>query len=237
MRPTLKNGFITLALLLAMSCKKENSNLTSSSNDELSPAALSADAEGAAAPAIAVIKIGKQRWMAKNLSVARYRNGDKIPQVKNPAAWAGLTTGAWCWYNNDPANDSTYGRLYNYYAVADSRGLAPTGWHIPTDAEWTTLSTFLGGEAVAGAKMKEAGTAHWLDPNTGATNSSGFTALPGGMRQNGGSVLLGSWSSWWSSTPGDFNMIWGRFIFVNDVNLGRGLTDKSYGYSVRCIKD
>ena len=124
--------------------------------------------------------------MAKNLSVARYRNGDKIPQVKTLQLGLGLQLGAWCWYNNDPANDSSYGRLYNYYAVADSRGLAPTGWHIPSDSEWTTLSTFLGGDAVAGGKMKEAGTAHWLDPNTGATNSSGFTALPGGLRQGGG---------------------------------------------------
>ncbi|HNP20814.1 MAG TPA: fibrobacter succinogenes major paralogous domain-containing protein [Panacibacter sp.] len=236
MKPTLKTFFALLALLFAMSCKKENSNLQSSSSTTLSSAALSADAE-TNAQAVTVIKIGKQRWMAKNLSVARYRNGDKIPQVKNPAAWAGLTTGAWCWYNNDPANDSSYGRLYNYYAVADSRGLAPTGWHIPSDSEWTTLSTFLGGDAVAGGKMKEAGTAHWLDPNTGATNSSGFTALPGGLRQGGGFYILGSWGSWWSSTPGDNNMIWGRFIFGSDVVLGRGLTDKTYGYSVRCVKD
>jgi len=236
MKTTIKTGFLALVLLLAISCTKENSNIkpvTGNSSTE----ALITSTDGVAA--IPSIKIGTQRWMTTNLSVSRYRNGDKIPQVKNPAAWSGLTTGAWCWYNNDAANDSVYGKLYNYYAVSDSRGLAPTGWHIPTDAEWTTLSTFLGGDAVAGGKMKEAGTAHWLNPNFGATNSSGFTALPGGLRQNGSFFILGSWGSWWSTTPDIFdpNNIWGRFIFSDYELLGRGLTDKSYGYSVRCVKD
>ena len=234
MKTMFKTSLATLLLLMTISCKKENSSLKYSPvNVESSNKDLSADNAVAATGLI----IGTQRWMPANLTVAKYRNGDPIKQVKNPGAWANLTTGAWCWYNNDSVNGRIYGRLYNWYAVNDPRGLAPTGWHIPSDAEWTTLATFLGGDAIAGGKMKEIGTTHWLSPNVGATNSSGFTALPGGMRQNGGSVLLGSWSSWWSSTPGDNDMICGRFIFVSDINLGRSLTEKDFGYAVRCIKD
>ncbi|NQW78846.1 MAG: fibrobacter succinogenes major paralogous domain-containing protein, partial [Chitinophagaceae bacterium] len=96
------------------------------------------------------ILIGTQNWMDKNLNVSTYQNGDIIQYVSDPAAWAALTTGAWCYYNNDPANNAIYGKLYNWYAVNDLRGLAPKGWHIPTDAEWTTLSTTLGGDAIAG---------------------------------------------------------------------------------------
>ena len=183
------------------------------------------------------IVIGTQQWMNKNLDVAFYKNGDLIPQVTDGAEWATLTTGAWCYYNNDSTLGNTYGKLYNWYAINDIRGLAPQGWHIPSDAEWTTLSTSLAGESVAGGKMKEAGTLNWTSPNTGGNNNSGFTALPGGFRQNNGFGLQGIWASWWSATPGDNNMIWGRFIFQSDVNLGRGLTEKSYGYSVRCVKD
>src|SRR5262245_47721661 len=149
--------------------------------------------------------------MNKNLSVTKYRNGDPIPQVKKNAKWATLTTGAWCWLNNDSAN-SIYGRLYNWYAVNDPRGLAPAGWHIPSDSEWTTLQTFLGGDSVAGGKMKstgtiKAGTGLWRFPNTGATNSSGFTALPGGWRLDDGSFhnLGGNdvgygVGHWWTAT-------------------------------------
>ena len=119
------------------------------------------------------VKIGSQFWMKQNLNTAHYRNGDIIPQITSTNLWATLYTGAWCWYNNDPAiYAATYGRLYNWYAVNDPRGLAPMGWHVPTDAEWTTLSTSLGGDAAAGGAMKETGTTHWTTPNTGATNCS-----------------------------------------------------------------
>ena len=121
--------------------------------------------------------------MDKNLDVDRYRNGDPIPKVTDPTAWVALTTGAYCYYNNDSATyAATYGKLYNWYAVNDPRGLAPAGWHIPSDAEWATIETCLGGASVAGGEMKETGTIHWQSPNTGATNSSGFTGLPGGYR-------------------------------------------------------
>src|SRR5690606_33259564 len=107
---------------------------------------------------------------------------DVIPQVTDPTIWGNLTTGAWCYYNNDPANEIIYGKLYNWYAVNDPRGLAPVGWHIPSDSEWTILTDYLGGFEVAGGKMKETGTTHWANPNIGADNSSGFTGLPGGYR-------------------------------------------------------
>ncbi|MBK8080215.1 MAG: fibrobacter succinogenes major paralogous domain-containing protein [Saprospiraceae bacterium] len=125
------------------------------------------------ADAMPTIQIGTQKWMSKNLDVAFYRNGDPIPQVTSPTAWAVLSTGAWCYYNNDPIQGNKYGKLYNWYAVNDPRGLAPQGWHIPSDAEWTTLEITLGGVSVAGGKMKEAGTLNWVSPNTGADNSSG----------------------------------------------------------------
>lgn len=126
------------------------------------------------------VLIGDQCWMMENLKVTHYRNGDPIPHVTDGVTWGNLTSGAYCNYNNDEGNVATYGRLYNWYAVDDSRNIAPAGWHVPSDAEWQTLVDYLGGDAVAGGKMKEAGTTHWASPNTGATNESGFTALPGG---------------------------------------------------------
>ena len=127
------------------------------------------------------VTIGTQVWMVENLKTTKYRNGDAIPNVTGNASWVALSTGAYCWYNNDAATyKATYGALYNWYAVGDSRNIAPSGWHVATDSEWTTLSTFLGGESIAGDKLKEIGTSHWLSPNTGATNSNGFTAFPGG---------------------------------------------------------
>ena len=156
----------------------------------------------------APIVIGTQKWMNKNLTTGRYRNGDLIPQVKNAAKWTELTTGAWCWYNNDSANGAVYGKLYNWYAVTDPRGLAPKGWHVPSDDEWTTLFTVLGNNA--GGKMKETGTTHWLSPNTHATNRSGFTALPGGYCSGfyGNFNHIGLYGNWWSSTQSDNGYPW-----------------------------
>ena len=180
------------------------------------------------------IVIGTQQWMEKNLDVLTYRNGDIIPQVTDPTTWAALTTGAWCYYNNDPSN----GKLYNWYAVNDPRGLAPTGWHVPTDVEWTTLSTTLGGDAVAGGKMKVAGTTRWTAPNTGADNSSGFAGLPGGNRSTNGTFgLVGSNGFWWSSTETNTSNAWSRNLDYNDGNIRRNLNFKQYGFPVRCLRD
>lgn len=161
------------------------------------------------------INIGTQTWMAKNLDVATYNDGTPIPQVTDPSAWVNLTTGAWCYNNNDPANGTKYRKLYNWYAVAGihdndpntpNKTFAPIGWHVPTDGEWTTLADYLGGANVAGGKMKA--IADWISPNSLsaneaaeiATNSSGFTGLPGGSRSNGYFGGIGTSSTWWSSS-------------------------------------
>ena len=180
------------------------------------------------------VLIGAQYWMEKNLEVTTYRNGDPIPYVTDATAWAALTTGAWCYYNNDPSN----GKLYNWYAVNDPRGLAPTGWHVPTDVEWTTLSTTLGGDAVAGGKMKVAGTTRWTAPNTGADNSSGFAGLPGGFRNYIGSFNdVGLSGYWWSSTQNSPTIAWCRALGYNDGSVSRGNGVKQDGFSVRCLRD
>jgi uncharacterized protein (TIGR02145 family) len=130
------------------------------------------------------VTICNQTWTKSNLNVSKYRNGDVIPQVTDPAAWSNLTTGAWCYYDNDPANGAVYGKLYNWYAVNDPRGLAPVGYHVPTETDWTTLSNCLGiDDLEIFNKMIEPGTTHWTIPHPEANNSSGFTALPGGVRE------------------------------------------------------
>ena len=182
------------------------------------------------------IIIGTQCWMQKNLNVSQYRNGDPIPQVTSYSQWQSLTTGAWCYAENNTANGTVYGKLYNWYAINDPRGLAPQGYHLPSDEEWTTLTTQLGGESVAGGVMK-AGS-YWTNPNNGATNSSGFTGLPGGLRYSDGSLsATGYTGAWWTSSQQDISNAWSReignlYIFVQ--RIGR---QKTEGHSVRCIKD
>ncbi|MBI5326284.1 MAG: C40 family peptidase [Ignavibacteriae bacterium] len=186
------------------------------------------------------VTIGTQIWKTKNLNVSTYRNGDPIPQVTDPTEWGNLTTGAWCYYNNDPANGTVYGKLYNWYAVNDPRGLAPIGWHIPSDGEWTTLTNQLGGESIAGGKLKEIGTTHWSSPNTGATNESGFTGLPSGYRSdspgNGTFYSINNGAMWWSTTTiGDSS--WWRVLFYNETYVTRAFAWNCIGASVRCVKD
>ena len=183
------------------------------------------------------VSIGTQTWMAENLKTTKYRNGDPIASVAG--SWASLVIGAYSWYNNDPANKSMYGGFYNWYAVSDSRNIAPAGWHIPTDAEWTTLVTYLGGENVAGSKLKETGNSHWYSPNTGATNSTGFTAFPGGLRDyfDGTFNNVGYLGNWWSSTAYDAANAWYRNLNYYIANVGRYTYDMHYGFSVRCVRD
>jgi uncharacterized protein (TIGR02145 family) len=139
------------------------------------------------------VTIGKQEWTTQNLNVTKYRNGDSIPQVTDDKQWANLTTGAWCYYNNDPENDSVYGKLYNWHAVKDARGISPKGWHIPTQSEWNDIIIFLGGDSTAGGKMKAAILWHTMIPGT---NESGFTGLPGGYRlDNGKFATLGNFGN------------------------------------------
>ena len=204
------------------------------------------------------VTICSQTWATRNLDVTTYRDGTPIPQVTDPTAWANLTTGAWCYYNNDAANGTTYGKLYNWYAVAgiydaaslaDSslrKNLAPTGWHVPTDAEWSTLINCLDPNAdggnnnsnTAGGAMKETGTTHWNSPNTGATNSSGFTGLPGGYCVPGTYSDVGTVGYWWSSSEYFTGAsAWCRGLIYNDDNAYRNSHYKTNGFSVRCLRD
>jgi uncharacterized protein (TIGR02145 family) len=193
------------------------------------------------------VTIGTQIWQSTNLDVATYRDGTPIPQVTDATAWVGLTTGAWCYYENTTANGTTYGKLYNWYAVAGihdndastpNKVLAPTGWHVPTDAEWTTLTIFLGGENVAGGKMKATGTTLWTAPNTDATNSSGFTGLPGGYRYGSGAFDgIGNDPIWWSSTEDATTTAWYRNLNYSSGPVYRSNDSKINGFSVRCLRD
>jgi uncharacterized protein (TIGR02145 family) len=181
--------------------------------------------------------------MAENLKTTKYNDGTAIPLVTDGTAWSVLSTPGYCWYNNDAATyKPTYGALYNWYALnATSNGgknVCPTSWHVPTDAEWTTLTTYLGGETVAGGKLKETGTTHWLSPNTGATNTTGFTALPGGYRYSGGTFgNVGGYGYWWSATEFDAGSAWDRMMRYNNSDVWRSFDDKMVGISVRCLRD
>ncbi len=194
------------------------------------------------------VTIGTQVWMAENLKTTKYNDGTAIPNdavvgasAASDAAWALLRTDAYCWYNNDINNKPIYGALYNWYAVNTGK-LCPTGWHVPTDSEWTTLTTYLGGLAVAGGKLKENGTTHWNTPNTGADNSSRFTALPGGNRQNidGMFYTMGKGSGWWGSTAGSGNTASSRILKYDSATVPGPPDDgnnKWNGFYVRCVRD
>ena len=184
------------------------------------------------------VTIGSQVWTRCNLAVTTYRNGDSIPQVTDPTEWASLTTGAWCYYNNDPLTEPLYGKLYNWHAVNDHRGLAPEGYHIPTDYEWSLLTNYLGGNSVAGGKLKETGTAYWNAPNIGATNESGFTGLPSGNRFSSGDYdNIGILGFWWSSSEFSTGNAWSHAVYFSDGTVYRESPDKESGFSVRLVKD
>jgi uncharacterized protein (TIGR02145 family) len=201
---------------------------------------------------IETVVIGTQEWTVKNLDVSKYRNGDIIPEVKDSKKWQELKTGAWCYYDNDPENGKIYGKLYNWYAINDPRGLAPEGFHVPSDKEWSILNDYLGYE-VAGVKMKEQGKVHWnfcnesdkVDKNVKfayGTNSSGFTALPGGYREDEDGLFYGIGYNgfWWNSSVSETrithasgnSLYWCRDAANNIKSM-----NKKRGCSVRCIKD
>lgn len=186
------------------------------------------------------IKIGDQWWMTENLRVTHYSNGDPIPNVTDDGTWNGLTTGAYCDYNNDQCYADAFGRLYNWYAAVDARYIAPAGWHVPSDADWQVLVDNLGGDAVAGGKMKEAGLGHWLSPNTGATNECGFTGLPAGSRRYDGiyGYIYGA-VDMWSSTEYSGVEAWARSLGYDFESVVREHTYryKNNGFSIRCVKD
>ena len=190
------------------------------------------------------IELGNgQEWLAENLKTTTYANGDLIPNVTDNAQWENLTKGAWAHYNNDSQFENPYGKLYNWYTITDPRNVCPTGWHVPSDSEWTILSDYLGGESLAGGKMKSTGTQFWQNPNTNATNESGFSGLPGGYRTtSNGFDYLGNHGFWWSSTS--LNNTYDRNLDYNNDLLHRGVRNinSSYlgsnvGFCVRCLRD
>jgi uncharacterized protein (TIGR02145 family) len=188
------------------------------------------------------VTVGTQLWMAENLKTIKYNDGSPIPLVTDNTSWVALSTPGYCWYNNDgTTNKATYGALYNWYTVNSisngGKNVCPVGWHVPTDAEWTTLTTYLGGEAVAGGKLKEIGTTHWVSANIGATNESGFTALPGGIRNlNGTFGDIGIYGSWWSATE-SYGYAWGRTLGTSFILIAKGSPNIKTGISVRCLRD
>ena len=189
------------------------------------------------------VKIGSQEWMAENLSISRFRNGETIPEAKTAEEWrkAGKNKQpAWCYYNNDPMNGKRYGKLYNWYAVNDPRGLAPDGWHIPSDDEWTILTDYLGGAGTAGTKMKS--KQGWFVErapqffNANGTNSSGFSGAPGGSRPHVMFFSIDSYAEWWSSTEYDTGSVWVRGLPYDYGEVHRHFRNKEGGFSVRCVQ-
>ncbi len=194
------------------------------------------------------ITIGTQTWMKENLKVTHYRNGVQIPNIAIPGSWTSLTTGAMCYYNNDSAaNAPVYGALYNWYAANDSNEICPEGWHIPSEREWNDLEKHLDNTVDTtalgltgtdiGGKLKETGTTHWTIPNTGATNSSGFSAMPGGYRYIYASYTdIGNYGYWWSATGFDTANAWDRLLSFENSQVYRYYHDKKLsGFSIRCI--
>ncbi len=183
------------------------------------------------------VKIGNQTWMAENLRATKYSNGDAIPFIEDSTKWTSLKSGAFCNYNNNEKFVSVYGRMYNWYAVTDSRNVCPSGWHVPSDEEWVVLENFLGGPSVAGGKMKLNDTTIWRFPNTGASNISGFSAVPGGRQYHSAFFFLHEYCQYWSVTVNFEEYCWSRYLSYCMQELSRFHYKKYYGLSVRCVKD
>lgn len=184
------------------------------------------------------VRIGEQVWMGENLKTRFFRDSTAIQNVTEGSDWEALHVSAYCDYNNDSTNSDIYGRLYNWFAVDSPYMLCPEGWRVPTDDDWTTLTDYLGGGDIAGAKLKEEGTDHWTAPNSGATNESGFTALPGGYRSSNGNFYgIGASTDYWSSTSASATTAWRRYIYYNGLDISRFHLSKRSGFSVRCIME
>ena len=223
-----------LFLLLATSCKKDDDETTVT------------DIDG---NIYNIVAIGSQKWMKENLKTTKFNDGSTIPLEEDGPGWINLRTPGMCWYNNNTSNKTLYGGMYNWYAVNTNK-LCPTGWHVPSDNEWKQMEKYLGmTQAEAddiefrgtdeGGKLKETGTTHWTAPNTGATNESGFTALPGGYRSmvGGNYVYAGTDSYWWTSSGKSDIEAWERGLNNNVSTIDRIGSPKYDGFYVRCIKD
>ena len=188
------------------------------------------------------VYIGTQQWLGENLKVSKYSDGTTIPNITDSTQWSQLSTGAWAYYNNSDSLGEIYGKLYNWYAVSPTtngnKNVCPTGWHVPKDEEWTVLTDYLGGSSVAGGKMKEAGTASWNSPNKDASNTSLFSALPGGyVFVSGVYFLIGYDGNWWSSSENNIPNAWTINLTYWNGNIAKDNSGKKNGFSVRCIKD
>ena len=244
---------IVIFLVFTSSCEKDDENkptngqTTAVFNTNVSYGTMT-DQDG---NVYKTVTIGTQTWMAENLRTTTYNDGTSIPNITDKDEWAVLTKGGYCNYNNATSTDTiaTYGRLYNWYAVNTGK-LAPEGWHVPTDGEWKELEMYLGmSQSEAddtgyrgtdeGGKLKETGTTHWNSPNTGATNASGFTAVPGGYRYggNGSFRSIGNAGAWWSATERTASYAWYRGMGFIDGTVGRNGSGKQDGISVRCLRD
>lgn len=251
----MKKLFIVFALTSALfSCKKETTNINSTTNTSNgvtcgdnpninftstgTPIGKFSDCiKDVDGNEYKTVTIGTQTWMAENLKVAMYNDGTTIPNVADNTQWSQLTTGAWAYYNNDSTNNAKYGKLYNWYAVSPTtngnKNVCPTGWHVPTDAEWIVFTDFLGGENEAPDKMKEVNTLNWNNSNSGATNTSLFTALPNGFRYyNGDYLTIGNIGAWWSSSESDPFNAWSRNINNTSNNSFRFFHGKEIGLSI-----
>jgi uncharacterized protein (TIGR02145 family) len=223
--------FMGLVLIFSYGCKKDSSD----SNNNQPTGGTVTDVDG---NVYKTVTIGSQTWMAENLKTTRYNDSTSIPLVTDGTAWAGLSTPAYCWYNNDEITyKNTYGALYNWFAVNTGK-LSPKGWHVPSDAEWSQLIAALVDSTTAGGKLKETGTAHWVSPNTGASNTYGFTALPGGSHYTNGSFYLnGKYGWYWSSTESSSTDAWHQYMQYNAAGIHRTAGSKIIGFSVRCVKN
>ena len=247
----MKKLFFAFALSCALvSCKKETSTPNNSGNTTsdttktsnqtiIKPGPNITDGEG---NTYKTVTIGKQTWMTENLKVSKYNDGTTIPNITDNTQWQNNTTGAWAYYNNDAANNAKYGKLYNWYAVSPTtngnKNVCPTGWHVPTDAEWTVLTDYLGGTSVAGGKMKEVGITNWNSPNTDASNTSLFTGLPGGYRNYYGYYSnVGIYGYWLSLTENNKISFWNRYLDGSNSKAYRADYHKNEGLSIRCLKD
>jgi uncharacterized protein (TIGR02145 family) len=185
-----------------------------------------------------VVTIGDQQWLGENLKTTRFNDGKEIPMVTDGAKWKAMKSPAFCWFNNDVHNKDVYGALYNWYAV-ETKKLCPKGWHVPAAWEWDEMIAYLGGELIAGEKLKEKGFEHWKSSLSTSTNEYGFTALPGGMRFETGTfpVFGDSYGVWWTTTGFSTYYAWNRGMYFANGNIYKGHDNMKNGYSVRCIKD
>jgi len=243
---TFTAAVLTVVLILLSGCGKEED--TKKNNNNKSPeTGTVTDIDG---NLYKTVKIGTQWWMAENLRATRYSDGSQIPEVTDDWDWRSMTTDGMCWYDNDYTKyGSVYGGLYNWYAV-DQGKLCPAGWHVPTDQEWQILEKHLGmSQADAdklgwrgsdeGSKLKDTGTVHWVSPNTGATNITGFSALPGGYRNHFNGYfgfVTGVGYFWTASSPSTY-FAWYRELGYHETKIQRSYFDYKYGFSVRCVKD